>query len=69
MEMEQNPLTNDWLCFIPECPSHGYYYPTKKSAKKFVDKVNAAIERGELYLENGKLKKKEIIYEKRNSMR
>lgn len=53
---KKNPLTGDWLCWIPKT-AHAYYYSTKKSAKEFCDKVNKAFERKELYFdEQGNLK-------------
>ena len=54
---KQNPLTNDWLCWIPDTPV-GYYYSTKKKAKEFCVAVNKAFENGELIIdENGRLVK------------
>jgi hypothetical protein len=44
---KENPLTGDWLCWIPDT-TQAYYYPTKKKAKEFCDKVNNAFEKGEL---------------------
>jgi len=44
---KKNPLTGDWLCWIPSTPQ-AYYYSTKKKAKVFCDKVNKAFEDGEL---------------------
>lgn len=58
MIYKQNPLTGDWLCFIPGTP-HAYYYATKKSAKDFCGKVNRAFEKGEIYFdEEGKIQKR-----------
>ena len=47
MRHKQNPLTNDWLCWIPNT-SHAYYYSTEKGAKDFCNKVNNAFHKGEL---------------------
>lgn len=57
MIMKQNPLTGDWLCYIPEVPMQAYYYGTKRSAQKFIGKVNEAFERGELEIVDGELRK------------
>ena len=54
MQMKQNPLTGDWLCWIPET-SQAYYYEGELSARKFVEKVNAAFVKGELKIVNGKV--------------
>jgi len=48
---EKNPLTGDWLCWIPDTPQ-AYYYPTKKKAKEFCDKVNKAFDNGEIKFDN-----------------
>ena len=47
MLYKQNPLTGDWLCFIPETPQ-AYYCSTEKEAEKFCYKINQAFEAGEL---------------------
>ena len=52
---EQNPLTGDWLCWIPDT-AQAYYYSTKKTAKVFCDKINKAFEVGKLKIDNGVLK-------------
>lgn len=52
MQHKQNPLTGDWLCWIPETPQ-AYYYATKKSAERFCNKVNTAFSKGELIIKNG----------------
>ena len=52
--MKQNPLTNDWLCWIPNT-AQAYYYKNKRSAYKFVTKVNNAFEKGELKIKNGQV--------------
>ena len=54
MKHEQNPLTGDWLCWIPKT-SQAYYYTTKKSAEKFCNKVNTAFSKGELIIKDGTL--------------
>lgn len=52
---KENPLTSNWLCWIPNT-SQAYYCPKKKSAKEFCDKVNLAFEKGELFFDDdGKL--------------
>jgi len=57
---EKNPLTGDWLCWIPDTP-HAYYCSTKKNAKKFCDTINKSFEFGELkFDEEGKLVKVNI---------
>jgi len=58
MLIEQNPETRDWLCWIPNTPQ-AYYYGNKKTALKFVNKVNKAFDKGDLYFnEVGKVCKK-----------
>jgi hypothetical protein len=54
MKYEQNPLTKNWLCWIPDTPQ-AYYYPTEKRAEEFCNKVNRAFENGELKIQNGKV--------------
>ena len=44
---KQNPLTGDWLCWIPN-NSYACYYPTKRMAKKFCDKFNKAFDIGKI---------------------
>ncbi len=56
MLYKANPLTNNWLCWIPNT-SQAYYYPTKQSAERFCNKVNQAFEKGELRLDNGRVVK------------
>jgi len=55
---QENPLSGDWLCWIPRTVQ-AYYYPTKRQAKKFCDNVNQAFERGELKLVGDKVIKVE----------
>lgn len=50
MQYKQNPLTGDWLCWIPKT-AHAYYYNTEKNAKEFADNVNRAFEKGELHID------------------
>jgi len=58
MIMEQNPLGNkDWLCYIPGT-NQAYYWPTKKTAKSFVEKVNKAFDEGKYRIEGTKIVKK-----------
>jgi len=59
MIMEKNPLTGDWLCYIPDAGSQAYMVKGKREATSFVKKVNAAFEKGELEIVDGKLIKKE----------
>jgi len=47
MIFEQNPLTGNWLCHIPNTPQ-AYYCKTKRQAEKFCDNVNMGFKRGEL---------------------
>lgn len=55
MIYKQNPLTNDWLCYIPDTP-YAWYCPTLKSAKMFCEDVNAAFASGKLsFDDDGKL--------------
>jgi hypothetical protein len=56
MKYEQNPLTNDWLCWIPNT-SQAYYCKSKKEAAKFCEDVNKAIENKVYAIINGKLVK------------
>lgn len=57
---KENPLTGDWLCWIPDTPQ-AYYYSSKKKAKEFCDKVNKAIDVGELkFDDNGLLVKGDV---------
>jgi hypothetical protein len=51
MLLEQNPLTGDWLCWIPDT-AHAYYYSTEQSAKEFCDKVNRGFEAGIITIDN-----------------
>jgi hypothetical protein len=54
---KENPLTGDWLCWIPNTPQ-AYYCSTKKKAKEFCDKVNKAFAAGELkFDEDGRMVK------------
>lgn len=48
---KKNPLTGDWLCWIPDT-SHAYYYSTKRKAKEFCDKVNAGFEAGVITIDD-----------------
>jgi hypothetical protein len=55
MLYKQNPLNNSWLCYIPNTPQ-AYYYPSKKVAKSFCDRVNKAFADGRLkFDEQGKV--------------
>ena len=57
MIYEQNPLTGDWLCWIPST-AQAYYVPKKSKAIKFCNKVNEAFDKGELEInEDGKVEK------------
>ena len=51
---KQNPLTGDWLCYIPDT-SQAYYCPTEKKAKDFCDKINKAFAKGELKIIEGRV--------------
>ena len=54
---KKNPLTGDWLCWNPDTPQ-AYYYPTKKKAIEFCNKVNSAFKKGELkFNEEGRVVK------------
>ena len=50
MLYKQNPLTGDWLCYIPNTPQ-AYYYSSKKKAAMFCDKINAMFDSGKLKLD------------------
>lgn len=54
MIYKMNPLNGSYLCWIPDTPQ-GYYYSSKKKAKKFCDEVNKAFETGRLKLVDGKV--------------
>lgn len=54
MQCKENPLTGDWLCWIPDT-TQAYYCKTQSSAKTFCDKINKAFEKGELKIVNGKV--------------
>jgi hypothetical protein len=56
MIIAENSLGNNWLCHIPGT-SQAYYYPTKKAATIFSNKVNNAFKDGVYRLENNKLVK------------
>lgn len=56
MKYEQNPLNNNWLCWIPDTPQ-AYYCNTKTQAVKFCDNVNTAFKNGALKIINGKVTK------------
>lgn len=57
MLYKENPITSDWLCWIPDTPQ-AYYCSTKKKAKEFCDKVNKAFDVGELkFGEDGRIVK------------
>jgi len=61
MIYKQNPLTGDWLCYIPGT-AQAYIYENKRGAKKFCSNVNHAFERGDLIIdEDGCVKR---IYQK-----
>lgn len=49
MQMKQNPLTGDWLCWI-EGTSHAYYCDSKAAARRVLAKVNADLKSGKLVL-------------------
>lgn len=60
MLYKKNPLSGDWLCWIPDTPQ-AYYYSTKKKAKEFCDKVNKAFDAGALkFDEDGRVVKVNI---------
>lgn len=60
MKHEQNPLNNNWLCWIPNTPQ-AYYCSTKKAAKDFCDQVNEAFAKGELtFNDQGKVVKMDL---------
>jgi len=54
MKHKENPLTGDWLCWIPGT-AQAYYYSTKRTAKRFCDKINNAFAIGQLEIIEGKL--------------
>jgi hypothetical protein len=54
MIYKKNPLNGSYLCWIPGT-AQGYYYSSKKMAKKFCDEVNKAFAAGRLKLEDGKV--------------
>ena len=57
---KKNPLSGDWLCWIPGTPQ-AYYCQTKKEAKEFCDNVNNAFKKGELrFNEEGRVVKVNI---------
>ena len=56
---EKNPLTGDWLCWIPDT-AIAYYCRTKKQAGKFCDEVNKAFEVGKLKFKDGRIIKVDI---------
>ncbi len=56
MIITENSLGNNWLCHIPGT-SQAYYYPTKKAATIFSNKVNNAFKAGVYRIENNKLVK------------
>lgn len=60
MKCEKNPLTGDWLCWIPNTPQ-AYYYSTEKQAMLFVIAVNRAFERGELIIKNGNVERESLF--------
>ena len=57
MEFKQNPLTNNWLCYI-HGTRYAVYCDNKKSAAKLCNNVNKAFASGELkFDESGTLVK------------
>ncbi len=51
MIMEKNKLNGMWMCWIPGT-SQMYAIDNKRSASKFVEKVNAGIASGEIDTNN-----------------
>ena len=47
MLYKENPLTGDWLCWIPNT-QQAYCLKSKKGAEEFCNKVNKAFETGVL---------------------
>lgn len=54
MLMKQNPLTGEWLCWIPDT-AQAYYCSTKGGAEKFCAQANADFASGKLSVVGGKL--------------
>jgi hypothetical protein len=54
MKYDKNPLTGNWLCWIPDT-GHAYYYSTEKQAITFCNNVNNAFKTGVLKFEGGKI--------------
>lgn len=54
MIIKKNPLSGDWLCWIPGT-ALGYYFATKKQAKMFRDKINSAFDDGKITLLDGRI--------------
>jgi len=55
MVIRQNPLTNHWMCYIPGIIDQMYAVPNVAEAIRFVNNVNAAIKRGEIYAVDGEI--------------
>lgn len=53
MKYKINPLTKDWLCWIPNTPQ-AYYCETEKKAKNFCAEINNAFKVGKIKFNESK---------------
>jgi hypothetical protein len=56
MKYARNPLTGDYLCWIPNT-DQAYYVVKKSGAKSFCNKINIAFKQGKLKIIDGKVVK------------
>ena len=56
MLKKKNPLTGDWLCWIPKTPV-AFYLKGEKTSTKFCNEVNKGLDEGKLKIDDGRLVK------------
>jgi hypothetical protein len=51
MLKKKNPLTGDWLCWIPKT-SIAYYLRGEKTSQKFCNEINKGFEEGKIKIDD-----------------